>query len=102
MDPATRARAVPIYQTIAYNFKDTKQAANLFAIKPPDFPGGIYARFTNPTYEVLEERIAALEGGIAAASLSSGQSATFLSILKEVNLYGRDLERILSIHVRPV
>lgn len=80
-DPTTRARAVPIYQTVAYNFKDAEQAANLFALKAPDFPGGIYNRFTNPTYEVLEERIAALEGGIAAASLASGQAATLLSIL---------------------
>ena len=80
-DPGTRARAVPIYQTVAYNFHNTEQAANLFALKAPDFPGGIYNRFTNPTYEVLEERVAALEGGIAAASLASGQAATLLSIL---------------------
>jgi O-acetylhomoserine (thiol)-lyase len=80
-DPNTRARAVPIYQTVAYNFHNTEQAANLFALKAPDFPGGIYNRFTNPTYEVLEERVAALEGGIAAASLASGQAATLLSIL---------------------
>ena len=80
-DPATRARAVPIYQTVAYNFKDTEQAANLFALKAPDFPGEIYSRFTNPTYEVLEERIAVLEGGVAAAALASGQAATLLSIL---------------------
>lgn len=80
-DPNTRARAVPIYQTVAYSFHNTEQAANLFALKAPDFPGGIYNRFTNPTYEVLEERVAALEGGIAAASLASGQAATLLSIL---------------------
>ncbi|MFZ3105169.1 MAG: O-acetylhomoserine aminocarboxypropyltransferase/cysteine synthase family protein [Smithella sp.] len=80
-DSATGASAVPIYQTVAYNFKDTEQAANLFALKAPDFPGGIYTRFTNPTYEVLEERIAALESGIAAAALASGQAATLLSIL---------------------
>jgi len=80
-DPNTRARAVPIYQTVAYNFHNTEQAANLFALKAPDFPGGIYNRFTNPTYEVLEERVAALEGGIAASSLASGQAATLLSIL---------------------
>lgn len=84
-DPGTRARAVPIYQTVAYNFHNTEQAANLFALKAPDFPGGIYNRFTNPTYEVLEERVAALEGGIAAASLASGQAATLLSILTIAN-----------------
>ncbi len=80
-DPVTRARAVPIYQTVAYSFDSTEQAANLFALRPPDFPGGIYNRFTNPTYEVLEQRIAEMEGGIAAASTSSGQAATLLSIL---------------------
>jgi len=80
-DPITRARAVPIYQTAAYVFNSTEQAANLFALKPPDFPGEIYNRFTNPTYEALEARIAALEGGLAAAALSSGQSATFMSLL---------------------
>ncbi len=80
-DPVTRARAVPIFQTTAYNFDSTEQAANLFALKPPDFPGEIYNRFTNPTYEVLEARLADLEGGMIAAALSSGQAATFLSIL---------------------
>ncbi|HIE32115.1 MAG TPA: O-acetylhomoserine aminocarboxypropyltransferase/cysteine synthase [Methanosarcinales archaeon] len=84
-DPTTRARAVPIYQTVAYAFRDTEQAANLFALREPNFPGGIYNRFTNPTYEVLEERIAALEGGVAAAALASGQSATLLSILTIAN-----------------
>ncbi len=85
VDPVTRARAVPIYQTVAYNFESTGQAANLFALQPPDFPGGIYNRFTNPTYEVLEERVAQMEGGIAAASTSSGQAATLLSILTIAN-----------------
>ena len=80
-DPTTRARAVPIYQTASYVFNSTEQAANLFALKPPDFPGEIYNRFTNPTYEALESRIAALEGGLAAAALSSGQSATFMALL---------------------
>jgi O-acetylhomoserine (thiol)-lyase len=84
-DPITRARAVPIYQTAAYTFNSTEQAANLFALKPPDFPGGIYNRFTNPTYEALEARIAALEGGLLAAALSAGQAATFLSILTLAN-----------------
>ena len=80
-DPDTRARAVPIYQTTAYSFNDTEQAARLFALEAPDFPGEIYNRFTNPTYEVFEARMAALEGGIAAAALSSGQSAAFLAVL---------------------
>jgi O-acetylhomoserine (thiol)-lyase len=84
-DPTTRACAVPIYQTAAYTFDNTEQAANLFALKPPDFPGEIYNRFTNPTYESLETRIASLEGGLAAASLSSGQSATFMSIISIAN-----------------
>jgi O-acetylhomoserine (thiol)-lyase len=84
-DPNTRAQAVPIYQTTAYRFSSTEQAANLFALKGPDFPGQIYNRFTNPTYEALEARITALEGGLAAASLSSGQAATFMSILTLAN-----------------
>jgi len=80
-DPTTRARAVPIYQTASYSFDSTKQAANLFALQSPDFPGEIYNRFTNPTYEALEARLASLEGGLAAAALSSGQSATFMALL---------------------
>ncbi len=80
-DPTTRARAVPIYQTASYGFDSTKQAANLFALQAPDFPGEIYNRFTNPTYEALEARLASLEGGLAAAALSSGQSATFMALL---------------------
>lgn len=84
-DPATRARAVPIYQTASYVFNSTEQAANLFALKGPDFPGEIYNRFTNPTYEALEARISALEGGLAAAALSSGQSATFMALLTIAN-----------------
>jgi O-acetylhomoserine (thiol)-lyase len=80
-EPTTRARAVPIYQTTSYTFDSTEQAANLFALKAPDFPGEIYNRFTNPTYEALEARLASLEGGLAAASLSSGQSATFMALL---------------------
>ncbi len=80
-DPHTRARAPPIYPTVAYNFKDTKQAADLFALKPPEFPGQIYSRFTNPTYETLEKRIAKLESGIAAAATASGQAATTLALI---------------------
>ena len=80
-DPVTRACAVPIYQTVAYSFQDTDQAGDLFQLRPPAFPGEIYSRFTNPTYEVLETRIAALEGGVAAAALASGQAAVVYSVL---------------------
>lgn len=80
-DPATRSRAPPIYPTVAYTFDSTNQAADLFALKPPEFPGQIYSRFTNPTYETLEKRIAALEGGIEAAAMASGQAATTLALL---------------------
>ncbi|MFA6384403.1 MAG: PLP-dependent transferase, partial [Candidatus Omnitrophota bacterium] len=70
-DPATGSRAVPIYQTAAYQFKDTEHAANLFGLK--EF-GNIYTRLMNPTTDVLEKRIALLDGGIGALSVSSGQS----------------------------
>ncbi|MDR0676654.1 MAG: O-acetylhomoserine aminocarboxypropyltransferase/cysteine synthase [Elusimicrobiota bacterium] len=77
-DPTTGARAVPIYQTVAYNFKDTDHAANLFGLK--EF-GNIYNRLMNPTSDVLEKRIALLDGGIGALALASGQSAISLAIL---------------------
>lgn len=83
--PSTGARTVPIYQTVAYDLKDAEHATNLFDLRAPDFPGGIYSRFTNPTYEVLEERISSLEGGVAAAALSSGQAATTFSTLTIAN-----------------
>ena len=76
-DPATNARAVPIYQTTSYIFNDAEHAATLFALK--DF-GNIYTRIMNPTSAVFEERIAALEGGVAALAVSSGQAAQFLAI----------------------
>ncbi len=63
-DPTTNARAVPIYQTTSYVFDDTQHAADLFALK---VPGNIYTRIMNPTWDVFEQRIAALEGGIAAS-----------------------------------
>lgn len=78
VDPATQARAVPIYQTTSYVFKDTDHAANLFALK--EF-GNIYSRIMNPTCDVLEKRLAALEGGAGALAVASGQSAITLSIL---------------------
>ncbi|MDR2544217.1 MAG: O-acetylhomoserine aminocarboxypropyltransferase/cysteine synthase [Methanobrevibacter sp.] len=77
-DPVTGARAVPIYQTTSYVFKDTDEAANLFALK--EF-GQIYTRLTNPTNDVFEKRIAAIEGGVAGLSFSSGAAAITTSLL---------------------
>lgn len=77
VESTTRSRAVPIYQTTSYTFKDDKHAANLFGLK--EF-GNIYSRIMNPTNDVLERRVAALEGGVAALAVSSGQSAEFLTI----------------------
>jgi len=76
-DPATGARAVPIYQTTSYVFKDTEHAASLFGLK--EF-GNIYSRIMNPTNDAFEQRVASLEGGIAALATSSGQAAQFLAI----------------------
>ena len=77
-DSATGARALPIYQTTSYVFNDTAHAANLFALK--EF-GNIYTRIMNPTQDAVEQRIAALEGGVAALLVSSGQAATTLGLL---------------------
>ncbi|MBU2495288.1 MAG: O-acetylhomoserine aminocarboxypropyltransferase/cysteine synthase [Candidatus Omnitrophota bacterium] len=77
-DPATGSRAVPIYQTTSYVFKNTEHAANLFALK--EF-GNIYTRIMNPTTDVLEKRLAALDGGTGALAVASGQAATTLAIL---------------------
>jgi O-acetylhomoserine (thiol)-lyase len=77
-DPATNARAVPIYQTTSYLFNDADHAARLFALQ--EF-GNIYTRIMNPTTDVFEKRIAALEGGVAALALASGQAAETLAIL---------------------
>lgn len=77
-DPATGARAVPIYQTTSYVFEDTEHAANLFALK--QF-GNIYSRIMNPTNDAFERRIAALEGGTGALGVASGQAAEVLSLL---------------------
>lgn len=76
-DPVTGSRAVPIYQTTSYVFKDAEHAANLFGLK--EF-GNIYTRLMNPTTDVLEKRIAALEGGVAAVAVASGQAAQFLAL----------------------
>ena len=77
-DSATGARAVPIYQTTSYVFRDTDHAANLFALK--EF-GNIYTRIMNPTTDVFEQRMAAIEGGSAALAVSSGQAATTFSLM---------------------
>ena len=76
-DPATGAVAVPIYQTTSYQFRDTEHAANLFALKEL---GNIYTRIMNPTTAVLEERVAQLEGGVAALALASGQAASAFAL----------------------
>jgi len=76
-DPATTAVAVPIYQTTSYQFNSTEHAANLFALKEL---GNIYTRIMNPTQAVLEERVAALEGGVAALGLASGQAASLIAV----------------------
>lgn len=94
-DPTTGSRAVPIYQTTSFNFKNTEHAANLFALR--EF-GNIYTRIMNPTNDVFEKRMAALEGGTAAVATASGMSAQFLTIanlaqagdniISSQNLYG--------------
>jgi O-acetylhomoserine (thiol)-lyase len=76
-DPATNAVAVPIYQTTAFQFSSTEQASNLFGLAEM---GNIYTRIMNPTTDVLEKRIAALEGGVAALAVASGQAASALAV----------------------
>ncbi len=82
IDPTTQSRAVPIYQTSSYGFKNSEHAANLFGLK--EF-GNVYTRIMNPTTDVFEQRIAALEGGVAALATSSGQAAQFLAISNILN-----------------
>jgi len=77
VDPTTGARAVPIYQTTSYGFKSAEHGANLFALK--EF-GNIYTRLMNPTTDVFEKRVAALEGGVAGLAVSSGQAAQFIAL----------------------
>jgi O-acetylhomoserine (thiol)-lyase len=77
IDPTTQSRAVPIYQTTSYAFKNAEHGANLFALK--EF-GNIYTRIMNPTTDVFEKRMAALEGGVAAVAVASGQAAQFLAL----------------------
>ena len=82
-DPTTGALAVPIYQTTSFVFKDSAHAANLFALK--EF-GNIYTRIMNPTNDVFEQRIAAIEGGAGALAVSSGQAASTLAMLNLTQL----------------
>src|SRR5271157_6527423 len=76
-DPTTGSRAVPLYQTTSYQFKSTEHAANLFALKEL---GNVYTRIMNPTTDVLEQRLAAIEGGVAALAVASGQAASAFSL----------------------
>ena len=77
-DPTTNSVAVPIYQTVAYEFDDAQHGADLFNLA---VPGNIYTRIMNPTNDVLEQRLAALEGGVAALAVASGMAAINYSIL---------------------
>src|SRR5438309_4735349 len=113
-DPATNAVAVPIYQTTSYQFRDTEHAANLFGLKEL---GNIYTRIMNPTGDVLEQRVAALEGGVAALALGSGQAASLFAVnniaqagdnfVSSTDLYGgtwnlflHTMQRTMGIEVR--
>ncbi|GAB2639685.1 bifunctional o-acetylhomoserine/o-acetylserine sulfhydrylase [Gordonia jinhuaensis] len=84
-DPVTHARALPIYQTTSYTFDDTQHAADLFALAAP---GNIYTRLMNPTNDTVEQRLAALEGGVAALLVASGQAAETYAILNIVEAGG--------------
>src|SRR5688572_7309397 len=77
VDPTTGSRAVPIYQTTSFVFNSSEHGANLFALK--EF-GNIYTRIMNPTTDVFEKRVAALEGGVAALAVASGQAAQFIAL----------------------
>lgn len=93
IDPSTGARALPIYQTTSYVFNDSKHAADLFGLK--EF-GNIYTRIMNPTTDALEKRIAALEGGVAALAVSSGQAAQFIAL---TNILGSGDNFVTSPHL---
>jgi O-acetylhomoserine/O-acetylserine sulfhydrylase len=82
VDPVTRSRAVPLYQTTSYTFKDSEHGENLFALR--EF-GNIYTRLMNPTTDVFEKRVAALEGGVAALAVASGQAAQFIALNNILN-----------------
>ncbi|MEW6661300.1 MAG: homocysteine synthase [Bacillota bacterium] len=89
-DPATGSRAVPIYQTTSYVFRDSQHAADLFALKEA---GNIYTRIMNPTTDVFEQRVAALEGGVGALAVASGQAAITMAI---TNITGSGQEMVSS------
>lgn len=93
VEGTTRSRAVPIYQTTSYTFKDSEHGANLFALK--EF-GNIYTRIMNPTTDVFEKRVAALEGGVAALAVSSGQAAQFIALS---NILGSGDNLVSSAHL---
>src|SRR5207237_8649119 len=113
-DPATNPVAVPIYQTTSYQCRDTEHASNLFGLKEL---GNIYTRIMNPTNDVLEQRVAALEGGVAALALGSGQAASLFAVnniaqtgdnfVSSTDLYGgtwnlflHTMQRTMGIEVR--
>ena len=100
-DPSTGSVAVPIYQTTSYQFQSADHAANLFALKEL---GNIYTRIMNPTNDVLEKRVAALEGGVAALAVSSGQAASALSIAepRPRRRQRRLVDRPLRRHLEPI
>ncbi|MCO6489760.1 MAG: O-acetylhomoserine aminocarboxypropyltransferase/cysteine synthase [Phaeodactylibacter sp.] len=93
VEGTTRSRAVPIYQTTSYTFKDSEHGANLFALK--EF-GNIYTRIMNPTTDVFEKRVAALEGGVAALAVGSGQAAQFIALS---NIMGAGDNLVTSAHL---
>ena len=93
VDPTTKSRAVPIYQTTSFVFDNSEHAANLFGLK--EF-GNIYTRIMNPTSDVFEKRVAALEGGVGALAVASGQSAQFLAI---TNIAGAGDNIVSSSHL---
>jgi O-acetylhomoserine sulfhydrylase len=107
-DPSTGSVAVPIHQTTSYQFRDTDHAQNLFALSEL---GNIYTRIMNPTNDVLEKRMAALEGGVAALAVASGQAASAMAvqnlakagdnIVSSTDLYGRHLEFVCQHIERP-
>ena len=100
-DPTTNAVAVPIYQTTSYQFRDTQHAADLFGLAEL---GNIYTRIMNPTNAVLEERVAALEGGVAALALASGQAASLFAVnnICQAGDNFVSLDRPLRRHLEPV
>ncbi len=92
-DPSTLSRGVPVYRTSSFVFRDSEHAANLFGLKEP---GNIYSRIMNPTTDVLEKRMASLEGGVGALALASGSAAVFYSV---VNIIEQGYELLASRHL---